>query len=37
MSHAEILADFPQLREGDILVCLVFAVERERELNTVTA
>jgi len=37
MTHAEILADFPQLREEDILACLAFAADRERELDTVTA
>ena len=37
MSHAEILADFPQLKEDDILACLAFAADRERELDAVTA
>jgi len=37
MSHAEILADFPQLSEDDILACLAFAADRERKLDTVTA
>jgi len=37
MSHAEILADFPQLKEDDILACLAFAAHRERELDAVTA
>jgi uncharacterized protein (DUF433 family) len=37
MSHAEILADFPQLTEGDILACLAFVADRERKMDTVTA
>jgi uncharacterized protein (DUF433 family) len=37
MSHAEILADFPQLTEDDILACLAFAADRERKLDAVTA
>lgn len=28
MSHAEILADFPQLTEKDIRACLAFTAER---------
>ena len=35
MTHAEILADFPQLTEEDIRACLAFAADRERELETV--
>lgn len=31
MSHAEILADFPSLTEGDILACLAYAADRERQ------
>ena len=30
MSHAEILRDFPYLKEEDILACLAFAADRER-------
>ena len=30
MSHAEILADYPELREDDIRACLAFAADRER-------
>jgi uncharacterized protein (DUF433 family) len=30
MSVAEILADFPDLTEEDILACLAFAADRER-------
>ena len=29
MTHAEIIADFPELTEEDILACLSFAAERE--------
>ena len=32
MSHAEILADFPDLTEEDIRAALSFAAERERRL-----
>jgi uncharacterized protein (DUF433 family) len=31
MSHAEILADFPDLTEDDILACLAYAADRERQ------
>jgi uncharacterized protein (DUF433 family) len=37
MTYAEILADFPQLTESDILACLAFAADRERKLETVGA
>jgi uncharacterized protein (DUF433 family) len=30
MSHAEILDDFPELTEADILACLAFAADRDR-------
>jgi len=30
MSYAEILADFPQSTETEILACLAFAADRER-------
>ena len=30
MSHAEILHDYPELTEQDILACLAFAANRER-------
>ena len=30
MSHAEILADYPELTEADIRACLAFAADRER-------
>jgi len=32
MSHAEILEDFPELTEQDILACLEFAADREHRL-----
>ncbi len=31
MSHAEILEDFPELTEEDILACLSYAADREPE------
>ena len=31
MSHQEILADFPELTEGDILACLSYAADREQQ------
>ncbi len=37
MTYAELLVDFPQLTEGDILACLAFAADRERKLDTVAA
>jgi uncharacterized protein (DUF433 family) len=30
MSHAEILADYPELTEEDIRACLAYAADRER-------
>jgi uncharacterized protein (DUF433 family) len=32
MSHAEIMADFPDLTEEDLRAALTFAAERERRL-----
>jgi len=32
MSHQEIIEDFPELTEEDILACLSFAADRERRL-----
>lgn len=37
MTHAEILADFPQLSVGDIFACLAFAADRERKMEIVAA
>lgn len=34
ISHAEILADYPELTEDDIRACLAYAAERERRLVT---
>jgi len=31
MTHQEILADFPYLAEEDILACLSYAADRERQ------
>ena len=33
MSHQEILADFPELTEEDILACLAYAADRERQTS----
>jgi uncharacterized protein (DUF433 family) len=33
MSHAEILNDFPDLTEQDILACLAYAADRERKVE----
>lgn len=35
MTVQEILADFPDLTEDDILACLAFAADRERRLSVV--
>ncbi len=37
MTHAEILADFPQLSESDILASLAFAADRERKMDIAAA
>ena len=34
MSHKEILSDYPELTEEDILACLAYAADRERRLLT---
>jgi len=31
MSHAEIIADFPELTQNDILACLAYAADTERK------
>ncbi len=31
MSHQEIVADFPELTDADILACLSYAADRERQ------
>ena len=35
MTYDEILADFPELTQQDILACLAFASQRERTLQLV--
>ena len=37
MTHAELLADFPDLTEDDIRACLAFAADRERRLAALPA
>ena|SRR5690348_6424358 len=37
MSHAELLAEFPDLTEEDIRACLAFAADRERKLAALPA
>ena len=36
MSHAEIIADYPELNEEDIRACLAYAADRERRVVTAT-
>jgi uncharacterized protein (DUF433 family) len=36
MTHEEILSDYPELNEDDILACLAYAADRERRLVTAT-
>ncbi|HXI24632.1 MAG TPA: DUF433 domain-containing protein [Pyrinomonadaceae bacterium] len=36
MTHEEILSDYPELSEDDILACLAYAADRERKLVTAT-
>lgn len=36
MTHEEILTDFPDLTETDILACLAFAADAERRFEVVT-
>ncbi|MHB8208400.1 DUF433 domain-containing protein [Mucilaginibacter sp.] len=33
MSHEEIINDFPQLSENEILVCLAYAANKERRIK----
>ena len=35
MTYDEILADFPELTQKDILACLAFAAQRERTLQMI--
>lgn len=37
MSTRQIIDDFPELAEEDILACLAFAADRERRVLTATA
>ncbi len=37
MTHAEIIADFPELTEEDIRAVLAYAADRERRIVTVAA
>ncbi len=37
MSYAEILKDFPDLTEQDILACLAYAADRERKVELLKA
>jgi uncharacterized protein (DUF433 family) len=37
MSHAEIIADFPELTEEDIRAALAYAADRERRIVTAAA
>ena len=34
MSHDQILAEYPELTEGDIRACLAYAADRERRVIT---
>lgn len=34
MSHAEIVDEYPEITEQDILACLTYAAERERRVVT---
>ena len=36
MSHAEIIADYPELNEEDIRACLAYAADRESRVVTTT-
>ena len=37
MSHAEIIADYPELTEDDIRAALAYAADRERRIVTASA
>jgi uncharacterized protein (DUF433 family) len=37
MSHAEIIADYPELSENDIRAALAYAADRERRIVTASA
>jgi uncharacterized protein (DUF433 family) len=37
MTHSELLEDFPDLTEQDILACLAYAADRERKVELLKA
>jgi uncharacterized protein (DUF433 family) len=37
MTHQELLEDFPYLTEEDILACLSYAADRERQMRVIPA
>lgn len=37
MSHQEIIEDFPELTEEDILACLAFAADKENHIIRISA
>jgi uncharacterized protein (DUF433 family) len=37
MPHKQILGDYPELTEEDILACLAYAADRERRVVTATS
>lgn len=37
MTHTQIIEDFPELEEADILACLAFAADREHHITTLQA
>jgi len=37
MTHEEVLKDFPDLTEQDILACLAYAADRERKVDLLKA
>lgn len=37
MSHRELLSEFPDLTEQDILACLAYAADRERKVELLKA
>ncbi|MGH9794165.1 MAG: DUF433 domain-containing protein [Candidatus Acidiferrales bacterium] len=37
MTHAQILADYPELTEEDIRACLAYAADRERRVLTTSS
>ena len=37
MTSAEIIGDYPELTQGDIMACLAFAADRERTVTWIKA